>query len=133
MIKIEYWNAYNIMDTYYEGNYRNRFWLNVDLVTPQYPIVREGAENGDGELVNQFLRWEKQYTFVYHCLEYVVDMLSTLTLMTDVWITLDNGYSGKATDFNIDVVWTSVPSVAKVTCTFTVKTYTINGAAASKC
>ena len=133
MIKIEYWNSYDIIDCHYEGSYRNRFWLNVDLVTPQYPIIREGNEDGFGELQNQFLRWEKQYTFIVHCLEPTVDMLSTITLHDNVWITLDNGYSGKIKDFNIDPAWTSIINVAKVTCTFTVKSYTINGASASHC
>ena len=133
MIKVEYWNAYDILDCHYSGSYRNRFWLDVDLVTPSYPISRDAVELSNGETQNQFLKWEKQYSFVYYCLEHVADMLSTLTLMTDIWITLPSGYSGKAKDFNIDVSWSAIPSVAKVTCTFTVKSYTINGASAANC
>jgi len=133
MIKIEYWNTYDILDCHYTGNYRNKFWLNVDLVTPQYPILRESVENSNGDQINQFMKWEKQYTFVYHCLEPTADMLSTLTLMTDVWITLDNGYSGKAKDFNTDIEWQPITSIAKVTCTFTVKSYKISGSDAAQC
>ena len=133
MIKIEYWNQYDALDCHYSGSYRNRFWIDVDLVTPSYPVDRQGVERSDGSTQNQFLRWEKQYSFVYHCLEHVADMLSTLTLMTDVWVTLPNGYSGKATDFNIDVAWTAITSVAKITCTFTVKSYVLNGASAANC
>ena len=29
MVKIEYWNSYDIMDVYYEGGFKNRFWLDV--------------------------------------------------------------------------------------------------------
>lgn len=133
MIKIEYWNSYDILDIHYSGSYRNSFYLNVDLVTPQYPIFREAIEDTYGEQQNQFMRWEKQYSFVYHCTENIVDMLSTITLHDNIWITLDNGYSGKVKDFNIDPAWTAIQSVAKVTCTFIVKSYTINGASASHC
>ena len=133
MIKIEYWNSYDIMDIHYAGSYKNAFYLNVDLVTPTYPILREAVEDAFGDLQNQFLKWEKQYSFVYHCPEHIVDMLSTITMHDNVWITLDNGYSGRVKDFNANPEWTAIQSIAKVTCTFTVKSYTINGASASMC
>ena len=133
MIKISYWNEYDILDIHYEGSYRNWFWLNVDVLTPEYPIFREQIENGLGETQTTFMRWGKQYSFDVYCTEQMVDFLSTITLHTDVWIEFDNGYSGKATDFNAVPEWTKVQSIAKVTCTFTVKSYTINGASAAHC
>ena len=66
MIKIEYWNSYDIMDIHYAGSYKNAFYLNVYLVTPTYPILREAVEDSFGDLQNQFLKWEKQYSFVFH-------------------------------------------------------------------
>jgi hypothetical protein len=134
MIKIEYWNSYDILDTHYEESYRNRFWLNVDVVKPEYPIFREATDDSYGDTHNIFLKWEKQYSFDLFCLENTVDFLSTLTLCDNVWITLPTGYSGKVRDFNMgNPEWTAIQSVAKVTCTFTVKAYTINGASASHC
>ena len=133
MIKIEYWNSYDILDCHYEGDYRNRFWLNVDLVTPQYPVFREGSEDSYGDFHNTFLKYEKQYTFVLYCLENVADMLSTLTLCDTVWVTMENGYSGKCRDFSTEIKWSNIKNVAEVTCTFTVKAYRINGASAAHC
>lgn len=133
MIKIEYYNDYDIMDIHYAGSYRNRFWLNVDMVKPEYPIFREEVENGLGDTVNLFLKWEKQYSFDVFCTENMVDFLSTLTLHTDIWVELDNGYSGKVRDFSIEIEWTSIPAVAKVTCKFTTKAYTIKGSDSANC
>jgi hypothetical protein len=133
MIKIEYWNSYDILDIHYEGSYKNRFWLNVETVKPDYPIYREAVEDSYNDSHNTFLKWEKQYSFELYCMENILDMLSMLTLHDNVWITLENGYSGKVRDFFITIEWTSVKSVAKVTCTFTVKSYIINGASATHC
>jgi hypothetical protein len=133
VIKIEYWNDYDILDVHYEGSYHNWFWLNVDMLKPEYPIFREQIEDSYGDAHNTFLKWEKQYSFEVFCTENMVDFISTLTLHTQVWIELDNGYSGKARDFNMEVEWTSIPSVAKVKCIFSVKAYHINGASASHC
>ncbi len=57
MVKIEYWNSYDIMDVYYAGSYRNRFWLDVVIKKPQYIITREAIENGLNETVNQFMKY----------------------------------------------------------------------------
>ena len=133
MLKIEYWNSYNILDCYYATSYRNRFWLDVDLKNPEYPILREQEEDGFGDAHNTFLKWEKQYSFDVFCPENIVDMLSMITLHDNVWITSDKGYSGKCRDFTAVPSWTNIQGLAKVTCTFTVKSYIINGASASNC
>jgi len=133
MVKIEYWNGYDILDMHYEGSYRNRFWLNVDIIKPEYPVTREQNEDSQGDAHNLWLKWEKQYSFEIYTLEHVVDMLSMITMHDNVWITLENGYSGKVKDFVIDPAWSNIPSVAKVKCSFIVKSYTINGASAAHC
>jgi hypothetical protein len=133
MIKIEYWNSYDILDCHYEQDYRNRFWLNVDVQRPEYIINREQTEDALMDLHNTFLKWEKQYSFDMYCPEYIADMLSMITLHDNVWVEFDNGYSGKCKDFTATVEWTSINSLAKVSCTFIVKSYTINGASAASC
>ena len=82
MVKIEYWNSYNILDVYYEGGYRNRFWLDVDVMKPEYVVDREAFENSIGEQVTTSLKWSKRYTFEMYCTEPLVDALTTLPCTT---------------------------------------------------
>jgi hypothetical protein len=98
MIKIEYWNSYDILDVHYEGDYKNYFWLDVDVKKPNYVLDREANENSLGESITTFLKWSKQYTFEVYCLEPLADALSTITLHDNVWVTLSNGYSAKVKD-----------------------------------
>lgn len=133
MVKIEYWNSYDILDIHYEGSFRPFFWLDVDVQKPTYPVTREQFEDAAGDQHNTWLKWEKQYTFDFYCLEHMADFLSTITLHDNVWVTFDNGYSGKCKDFNFDIAWTNINNLGKATITFIVKSYTINGASASQC
>lgn len=122
------------MDVHYEGSYRNRFWLDVDVKRPIYVVDRESFENTLGESVNTFIRWAKQYTFDIYCLEPLADALTTITLHDNVWVTLDNGYSAKVKDFIADVQWTSeIENLAKVTVSFITNSYTVNGQMAAGC
>lgn len=133
MIKIEYWNSYDIMDVHYEGSYRNRFWLNVDVKKPVYLIEREGYENSASETINTFIKYEKQYNFEVFCTEPLADAISGITLHDNVWITLDNGYSGKVKDFISEVSWQEIENVAKVSVSFVTNQYKVNGKAAAGC
>ena len=133
MIKIEYWNSYDILDVHYAGDYKNWFWLDVDVMKPTYVIEREANENSLGDAVNIFLKWAKQYTFDVYCLEPLADALTTITLHDNVWVTLSNGYSAKVKDFIADVQWTEIANLAKVTVSFVTKTYTVKGSDSSSC
>ena len=132
MIKIEYWNSYDIMGIHY-GSYRNRFWLDAVVSKPTYPVTREQTELSDGDAVNNWLKWEKQYSIEFHCLEHMADFLSTITLHNEVWVTFDNGYSGRVKDFNFDIAWTAISNVGKATITFITDSYIVNGASAANC
>jgi hypothetical protein len=134
MIKLEWWNSYDIMDIYYEGGYQNRIWLKVDIQKPNYPIQRETEEDSVGEEHNVFLKWEKQYAFTMYCTEPLADALSAITMHDDVWVTFANGYSAKCKDFLCNVSWESaVGGVAKCEVLFITKSYNINGASAAGC
>jgi len=133
MIKIEYWNSYDIIDVHYESGYRSWFWLDVDVKKPEYPIERDAVENSMGETHNTFIKWSKQYKFDVFCLEPLADALTTITLHDQVWITFENGYSAKVKDFIADVSWTEIDNLAKVTVSFVVKSYNVTGSAAAGC
>ena len=133
MIKIEYWNSYDIADVRYEDGYKNRLWLDVDVKKPLYPIDRESYENGAGEEMNVFIRWSKQYSFEIYCLEPLVDALTLITLHDNVWITFDNGYSSKVKDFIAQPAWQEIENVALVTVTFITKSHTVSGSSAAGC
>lgn len=134
MIKIEYWNSYDILGVQYENTgFRNRFWLDVDVKKPEYVIEREADENSSGDLVNTFLKWTKQYQFDIFCLEPLADALTTIFMHDQVWVTLDNGYSGKVKDFVANAVWTEIDNLCKVSVTFTTNSYKINGHNAAGC
>lgn len=133
MIKIEYWNSYDIIDVHYEGDYKNYFWLDVDVKKPNYVVDREANEDSFGDTITTFAKWAKQYTFEVFCLEPLADALSTVTLHNNIWVTLSNGYSAKVKDFLADVEWTEIDNLAKVTVSFVTKTYTISGTSAATC
>ena len=133
MIKLEWWNSYDILDIYYEGGYKNWIWLNVDIKRPSYPITRETEEDSVGEAHNVFLKWEKQYQFEIHCLEPLADALSAITMHDNVWVTFPSGLSARCKDFMHEISWTEIDNLAKVTCTFITKSYNINGASAAGC
>ena len=133
MIKLEWWNSYNILDVYYAGGYKNRIWLNVDVQRPNYPITRETEEDSLGEEHNVFLKWEKQYTFDMYCTEPLADAISAITMHDNVWVTFANGYSARCKDFMSDISWTNINSLAKCTCTFITRSYNISGADAAGC
>lgn len=136
MVKIEYWNTYDILDVHYENGYKNHFWLDVDIKKPTYVVDREAYDNSLGEAVNVFIRWSKQYSFEIYCLEPLADALTTITMHDNVWITLgsfENSYTAKVKDFIADVQWTDIDNLAKVTVTFVVKTYTVSGLQAAGC
>jgi len=121
------------MDIHYESGYRNRFWLNVDVMKPTYTIDRDAYENSLGESINTFIKWSKQYTFDIYCLEPLADALTSITLHDQVWITLPNGYSAQCKDFLANVTWTEINNLAKVTVTFITNTYSVNGNSAAGC
>lgn len=133
MVKIEYWNSYDIMGVYYEGGFKNRFWLDVDVKKPTYAVEREAYEDSLGESINTFIRWSKQYTFEIFCLESLADALTTITLHDNIWVTLKNGKSSKVKDFITDVAWTEIDNLVKVTVTFITNSYVVNGHAAAGC
>lgn len=133
MIKIEYWNSYDICDVHYEDGYRNVMYLDVDVKKPQYLIDRETYENGLGEEMNVFIRWSKQYSFSIYCLEPLVDALTLITLHDNVWVQLDNGYSAKVKDFLAQPTWQEIDNVALVEVTFVTKSYPVSGHSAAGC
>jgi hypothetical protein len=133
MIKIEYWNTYDVLDTHYEGLYRNRFWLNVDIKKPNYIVTREQSADSKGDNHNDFLKWEKQYTFELFCTESLSDAISTITMCDNVFITFENGFTTKVKEFLADITWESIDSVAKVVATLVTDSYYINGASAAGC
>lgn len=127
MIKIEYWNTYDIIDTSYQQGYKNRFWLDVDVNKPNYIIEQEAYENSLGDTNPVFTKWSKQYKFEIYCLEPLADALSALPLHDNVWITLSNGYESKVKDITIDVQWTDIDNVCKCIVSFIALSYIVNG------
>ena len=133
MIKIEYYNSYDILDIHYTDGYKNWFWLKTNVKKPKYVVTREAYENSLGESVNTFLKWEKQYSFEIFCLEPLADALTTITMHDNIFVTFENGYTAKVKDFICDVDWQSIDNLAKVTVTFVTKSYNVNGLMAAGC
>lgn len=133
MIKIEYYNSYNILDVHYESGYKNWFWLKADVKKPKYVVSRDAYENSNGESITTFVRWEKQYSFEFFCLEPLADAMTTITMHDNVWITFENGYSARVKDFFVAVDWQSIDNIAKVNVTFVTKSFNVNGVMAAGC
>lgn len=134
MIKIEYWNTYNIIDVAYETTgYKNRFWLDVDVKKPEYAVEQEAYENGNGESIPTFIKWSKKYQFEIYCLEPLVDAITTIPLHDNVYVQLANGYEGKVKEFTVNPTWTEIDNVCKCTVSFVVATHNVNGGKATGC
>ncbi len=134
MIRIEYWNTYNIIDVSYQNSgYKNRFWLDVDVKKPIYLVEQEAYENGTGDTLPTFLKWSKKYQFEIYCLEPLVDALTAITLHDNVWVMLDNGYESKVKEFTVDPQWTEIDNLCKCTVSFVAFSHIVNGNSATGC
>jgi len=54
LIKIEYWDAGDIVDFAYSTGYKNAIYLNCILEHNEYPYTEEGVEDGDREFIATF-------------------------------------------------------------------------------
>lgn len=126
MIQVEYWNSNDIIDAHYDA-FRNRFWLQVNVTKPKYPIKVEASENSYGDTTNEYQRWDKQYSFEVWGTETMADFLSLIPLHDNIWITNERGLSTQALNFAVEVDWGESECVAKCTCTFNSKSYSLSG------
>lgn len=133
MVKLEYWNTFDIMDINYSNStFHNLIWLPVQIKKPEYIITREAYEDGLGESHNTWLKWEKQYQFNIMCTESLADALSAITMHNNVAIWF-GGTESMCKDFTTETSWQNIDCIASVTATIVTDSYVVSSTDSTNC
>lgn len=132
MVKLEYWNTFDIMDIHYGEPFHNVIWLPVEIKKPEYIITREAYEDGLGETHNTWLKWEKQYQFNMLCTESLADALSAITMHNNVMIRF-GGIESVCKDFTTETSWQNIDCIASVTATIVTDSYVVSSTDSTNC
>lgn len=125
LILIQYSNSVDFAEIVYHNTFENKLYLNADVSKPEYELVEEGIENGDGEFSPTFQKWAKKYKIEFYAQEYLVDAVTLMALHDQIYVTLKNEESSKVTDIEVDYEWDgTIECWAKVTITFATEYYT---------
>ena len=118
-ILIEYSNSVDFGDILYQNTFENKIYLDADVSKPEYEIVEEGVENGDGEFLPTFQKWAKKYSITFYAQEFLVDALTLMTLHDQITVTLRNGEASNVLDAEVEYKWDSnIECWAEVTLSF---------------
>ena len=118
-ILIEYSNSVDFGDILYQNTFENKIYLDADVSKPEYEIVEEGTENGDGEFFPTFQKWAKKYSITFYAQEFLVDALTLMTLHDQITVTLRNGEASNVLDAEVEYKWDSnIECWAEVTLSF---------------
>jgi len=118
-ILIEYSNSTDFGDILYQNTFANKIYLDADVSKPEYELVEDGTENGDGEFFPDFQKWSKKYSITFYAQEFLLDALTLMALHNQINITLKNGESSNVNDIEIDYTWDSnIECWAEVVITF---------------
>jgi len=119
-ILIEYSNSVDFGDIVYHNTFGNKVFLKADVSKPEYELLEEGIENGDGEFEPTFQKWAKKYSIRFYAQEFQVDALTLMALHDQITITLKNGESSNASDVEVTPKWDAdIECWAEVTIKFT--------------
>jgi len=114
LVRIEYRNNCDLGDTFYKTNafnlpnaqaYRNIYYADSRLSSPEYQIKEEGEEDLNGTFVLDYVRYEKQRTLETVAPEYIADMFNSLALHSDVNIYDHSGHVGKVYRSSVETTW----------------------------
>src|SRR5688572_20542031 len=107
-IKLEWWDTCDIGGICYQDGFKNTVFLDTDIGRPDYNILEEGAENGDGVFIKDYSRLQKTPQIQCYVPEYLADALSLLPLHSNVRMTYTNGlYAGLVRNVSVNVEWDS--------------------------
>lgn len=127
--KIEFWDTCDVGEIFYRTTlyknrqYKNIFYLDVDIGRPIYEIREEGEEDAFGELVMEYAVSEKKYLLQHVLPQYMLDLLALLPLhyRGEVLISTFRGYTEKVTKITVESDWQGVLAVSALT-TITITT-----------
>jgi len=89
---IEWTNTCDLSDVIYQEidgcSFKNRMYIDSELLKPEYPFKEEGEEDGNYKINILFQKWEKkQSLLVAKCPEFIVDALTAMRLHDTITIT----------------------------------------------
>jgi hypothetical protein len=101
----------------YDGNYKNRIYLNTELGKPEYTFDEEG-ETRDGYFFAEKQLSEKTYKFFFPSSEYLLDAMRLVRLSDYVKITDKYGRVYNCDTFLITPEWEEQGNIARVVAEF---------------
>lgn len=107
-IKLEWWDTCDIGGIYYQDGFKNTVFLDTDIGRPDYNVLIEEQENGEGVPIMDYGRVQKIPQIQCYVPEYLADALSLLPLHSNVRMTYTNGlYAGLVRNVSVNVEWDS--------------------------
>lgn len=109
-----------------KAQFENKLIVDTVLQRPDYLIVEEGTEDGEGNFLPTFQRMAKKYRFIFYAPEYVIDAVSligfhdTITIVTQYNESATESMDVREGSFHVTPEWNDMKGFAKVTCEFEV-------------
>lgn len=127
-LTIKYKNSCDLAGSIFTSS-ANTFWyslfLPVDLANSTYELTDEGREDGDKNVINDFRKLQKRYSFTIVVPEYIYESLCFVQIHDTIHITTRGGEYARVYNFNVQLGEWRDNSVSVITVTFTAD-YTIN-------
>ena len=100
MIHLKYRGTGITDNIYWKEGFYARCYINSVIEKPEYPILEERREDGEGDQHRVFQRWDKRHTIRFFGIESMADAMSMLPLMEEVEV---NGT--RVFDVEVDITW----------------------------
>ncbi len=85
---------------YFPDGFLAECFINSYIEKPEYPIINETRQDGEGNEHHVFQRWEKRRKIIFKGVESMMDAMSLLPLMEEVYINDERVY-----DVNPMIMW----------------------------
>jgi hypothetical protein len=114
--KVTYFDTCDVGDIFYRTSqfgakeYKNLFYLDIDIGKPEYPTTVEASEDAFGIETADFARWEKTYLLQGVFPQFFLDAITLLPLHLvseagRVQVRTNRGYQSDVVAINIDSKW----------------------------
>ena len=100
MVHLKYRGTGITDNIYWKEGFYAECYINSVIEKPDYPILEERREDGEGDQHRVFQRWDKRHTIRFFGIESMADAMSMLPLMEEVEV---NGT--RVFDVEVDITW----------------------------
>ena len=120
LLKISWWNDYDLGDILYQDGFRNVIYLDVEVEKPEYNTTIESDLNGDNVEISKFRKWEKVYKFEFWGQEDLVDAFTLMQIHDNIEVTLQSGdvIQVLKNSLKAEPAWEQIGCLAKISVSF---------------